>query len=172
MGVSAGQPIRRSMSIRDLDALFAPFHGQRLWRANLTYADALHLHAGDKEPNQNPKLPGEHGSWILDTRGTDWYVFAADGTRVASSNEEPHIQEQKAQYLVGRAVANHAIDPVSGTLVIGFDDSSLFIIRPNEEAKQCPDVPYWELFTPGHMLLEYGPGHVWNYRRSDIGVTP
>jgi len=59
--------------------------------------------------------------------------------------------------LIGRSVEDADIDAETGELRCKLSDGSVLDVKPAaREAEDDP--PYWELITPGGVVLEFGPG--------------
>jgi hypothetical protein len=68
--------------------------------------------------------------------------------------------------LVGRTLEEAVIDPITTELRWRLSDGSRLIVVPApEEAPDDP--PNWELITPEHLTLEFGPGLRWQIAGSD-----
>lgn len=84
-----------------------------------------------------------------------------------SAGELWHLATQDAEWspsdpaqLVGRSVNDADIDEETGELRCKLSDGSLLDVKPaDREAEDDP--PYWELITPGGVVLEFGPGVRW-----------
>jgi len=78
--------------------------------------------------------------WLLATQDAEW------------SPSDPNE-------LLGRVVEDATLDE-TGELRCGFSDGSFLAIEPGIlESEEDP--PYWELITPGGIVLEFGPGIRW-----------
>jgi hypothetical protein len=107
------------------------------------------------------------GAWILGTRGTSWRLHSPAGT--LASSDDPERARQQIAAIEGAKVSAFAVGESDPTLRVSFDNGCQLLVLPTSE-DDAWDLPYWELFTPGHMLLEFGPGGVWSYTRSDKPV--
>jgi hypothetical protein len=68
--------------------------------------------------------------------------------------------------LIGRTVEEARLDPITTELRWRLTDGSLLIVVPAPE--ESPDnPPSWELITPDHFTLEFGPGLRWQIAPSD-----
>lgn len=68
--------------------------------------------------------------------------------------------------LVGRTLEEAVIDPITTELRWRLSDGTRLVVVPApEEAPDDP--PNWELITPDHLTLEFGPGLRWQIAGSD-----
>jgi hypothetical protein len=68
--------------------------------------------------------------------------------------------------LIGFTVEEARLDPITTELRWRLSDGSLLIVVPaSEESRDDP--PSWELITPDHFTLEFGPGLRWQIAPSD-----
>ena len=72
--------------------------------------------------------------------------------------------------LVGRALERAEIDPITTALRCRLSDGSHLQVTPAAE-EAADDPPNWELITPDHLTLEFGPGLRWQIGRSDAPAS-
>lgn len=105
--------------------------------ARIAYPEVLHVEIKDSD--------GE--LWQLATQDADW------------SPSDPAD-------LVGRSVADADIDADTGELRCKLSDGSVLDVRPADREAE-DDLPYWELITPGGVVLGFGPGVRWQIGSAD-----
>jgi len=71
--------------------------------------------------------------------------------------------------LMGRVIEDATIDK-TGELRCRLSDDSLLDIRPGTRESD-EDPPYWELITPGGVVLEFGPGVRWQISSADAPAS-
>lgn len=72
--------------------------------------------------------------------------------------------------LVGRILEEARLDPITIELRWTLSgDSQLIVVPAPEESPDDP--PNWELITPDHFTLEFGPGLRWQIAPSDRGLV-
>lgn len=99
--------------------------------ARIAYPDVLHVEV------RNP-----HGErWRLATQDAEW------------SPIDP-------ERLVGRSIADIAVDGATGELSFRFAEGSALAVRPGA-ANAADDPPCWELLGPNGVVLEFGLGLRW-----------
>jgi hypothetical protein len=109
--------------------------------ARIAYPDVLHVEVRD--------LSG--GLWRLATQDAEW------------SPSDP------AQ-LIGGSIEDADIDEHTGELRCKLSSGSMLDIRPaSVEANDDP--PYWELISPGGIVLEFGPGVRWQISGADARAS-
>lgn len=72
--------------------------------------------------------------------------------------------------LVGRVLEKAELDPVTAALRCRLADGSQLLVTPAAE-EAADDPPNWELITPDHLTLEFGPGLRWQIGRSDTPAS-
>jgi hypothetical protein len=72
--------------------------------------------------------------------------------------------------LLGRSIESADIDEESGELRCRLSDGSEFQIKPADGAND-DDPPYWELISPGGVVLEFGPGVRWQISGVDAQIS-
>lgn len=133
------------------------------WEASFSYGDELGLHFGERIPYSHPKLSHKsHGSWVLDSRGTNWQLEAPTGI-LTTSEASREAMEAQVKKLEGSTVIDLEIGFPQLDLALSFSNQLCFRLLPVPEDDEC-DLAYWELFTPDHYLLEVGPQMTWAYR--------
>ena len=109
--------------------------------ARIAYPDVLHVEVRDT----NGEL------WRLATQDAEW------------SPSDP------AQ-LVGRSIEDAKIEETSCELRCRLSGGSVLDIKPAApEAEDDP--PYWELISPGGVVLEFGPGLRWQISSADAPAS-
>jgi hypothetical protein len=68
--------------------------------------------------------------------------------------------------LVGRSIEDAEIEETSGELRCKLSDGSLLDIKPAAAGAE-DDPPYWEVISPGGVVLEFGPGVRWQIGSAD-----
>ena len=68
--------------------------------------------------------------------------------------------------LAGQVLEHAEIDPSTAELCCRFADGSQLLVIPAAQ-EAADDPPNWELITPDHLTLEFGPGLRWQIGRSD-----
>ncbi len=87
---------------------------------------------------------------IRDSSGRIWRLATQDAAWSPSNPDE----------LVGSSIEDAEIDEDTYELRCKLSDGSSLDVKPAaQEARDDP--PNWELFTPGGMVLEFGPGVRW-----------
>jgi hypothetical protein len=71
--------------------------------------------------------------------------------------------------LIGQMVEDATLDK-TGELRCKLSDGSLLDIKPGTPGSD-EDPPYWELITPGGVVLEFGPGVRWQISSADAPVS-
>lgn len=105
--------------------------------ARIAYPDVLHVEVRDSRG----------GVWRLATQDAQW------------SPSDP------AQ-LVGRSIEDADIDEESGELRCKLSGGAVLDVKP-AAAETNDDPPYWELISPGGVVLEFGPGVRWQISGAD-----
>jgi hypothetical protein len=109
--------------------------------ARIAYPDVLHVE-------------------VCDSRGGIW--------RLATQDAE--FSPSDPGQLVGRSIDDADIDEESGELRCKLSDGSVLDIKPGStEANDDP--PYWELISPGGVVLEFGPGVRWQISGIDAPAS-
>lgn len=109
--------------------------------ARLSYPDVLHVEIRDQAG----------GKWQLATQDAQFSPADLDS-------------------LAGKAVADAAINPVSGELRLGLSDGLALTIAPAPR-EATDDPPNWELITPDGLALEFGPGLRWQISPADASAA-
>ena len=73
--------------------------------------------------------------------------------------------------LVGQVLERAEVDPVTAALRCRLSDGSQLLVTPGPE-EAADDPPNWELITPDHLTLEFGPGLRWQIGRSGSRASP
>lgn len=108
--------------------------------AHRAYPDVLHVEIRDPQGRL----------WRLATQDAEW------------SPGDP-------AELVGRSIEGANVDEGSGELRLGLSGGTLLRVVPAaQEAEDDP--PNWKLFKPEGVVLVFGPGGRWQFRRVDDGV--
>lgn len=157
--------ITQLSDLEELIQLICEIIGETCWKAGLTYGNELTLHIGAKIPYlQKSMLAKEKGAWILGTRATRWRIDFRGDTLVDSNNDLETIK-QKVAAIESNTITNIKISYENLALTVSFTNQSKLILLPNSE--EDVDLPDWEIFTPYHMVLKFGPGAVWSYTSSN-----
>ena len=109
--------------------------------ARIAYPDVLHVE-------------------VCDSRGEIW--------RLATQDAE--FSPSDPGQLVGRSIDDADIDEESGELRCKLSDGSVLDIKPGA-AETEDDPPYWELISPGGVVLEFGPGVRWQISGIDASTS-
>jgi hypothetical protein len=72
--------------------------------------------------------------------------------------------------LIGLTMNDAKVDPITAELRCDLSDGSQLIVEPGTE-EAADDPPNWELITPDHLTLEFGPGLRWQIGSSDSRVS-
>jgi hypothetical protein len=72
--------------------------------------------------------------------------------------------------LIGLRMNDAKVDPITAELRCALSDGSQLIVELGTE-EAADDPPNWELITPGHLTLEFGPGLRWQIGSSDSRVS-
>ncbi len=72
--------------------------------------------------------------------------------------------------LVGQVLEEAKVDPTTIELRCRLSDGSQLVVMPAVEGA-ADDPPNWELITPDHLTLEFGPGLRWQIGSSDRHVA-
>ncbi|MBW3538786.1 MAG: hypothetical protein KY476_00800 [Planctomycetes bacterium] len=107
------------------------------------------------------------GEWMLGTCGTSWKLSTPSGDIDSTEDEEADVEE--AKILEGAKVA--AFEAAVDSLLVSFDNQCSLHVVPTAREAQERDVPLWELFMPGNMFVEFHPGGIWSYKRSDLPAS-
>jgi hypothetical protein len=170
--------------------------GERCLRACFSYGDEVRLHIGGPVPWSSPRLKDEErGAWVLGTRGTPWQLLREENPIVESSANVEREEEILRQTIEGariksveaplaseRTIALQVtvalMSDILGTprraesaLTISFDNGYRFCINPGPD-DDAGDLSYWELLTPDHMLLRFGPRRLWSCVPSNVPTRP
>jgi hypothetical protein len=72
--------------------------------------------------------------------------------------------------LVGQVLEEAKVDPTTVELRCRLSDGSQLVVVPAVE-EAADDPPNWELITPDHLTLEFGPGLRWQIGSADARVS-
>jgi hypothetical protein len=94
---------------------------------------------------------------LIDSQGGEWWFVTWNADYSPTDPAE----------LAGKEVVDAHLDRESGLLTIVFADDSRFLVTPRPQEMEGPDDPeYWQLFTPGELILNWGPcRRLWLKRR-------
>ena len=109
--------------------------------ARLAYPDVLHVEIRDPAG----------GVWRLATQDAEW------------SPPDPGA-------LAGHSVEGAAIGEGSGELRLELSNGARLIVTPGAQ-EASDDPPNWELITPEGLVLEFGPGVLWQISGADARVS-
>ncbi|GAA6614660.1 hypothetical protein [Scytonema sp. NUACC26] len=142
--------------------------GETCWQANLSYGDELILHFGKRIPYSQKSMIGkEKGAWILGTQATQWQIDSPSET-IVTSEDDSEIIKQRLDTIENSAIAAVEVNYPNLALSIIFNNNYKLVLLPNnEDGEEGIDLPYWEIFTPHHMVLKVGSGSTWSYTSSD-----
>lgn len=161
------KPIKNSCDLRKLPRTTEGIIGKKCWKIAFGYGGELHLHFGAKIPYENPKLAGQKkGEWRFNTCGTKWTLVSPDMS-VSSHGADDKVLESKLKVLLNANVKHFEVSIPNNIVTVVFDNDCLLLVIPGP-ADDKFKLPYWELFTPNHMVVSFGPGRRWSYRRSDV----
>jgi hypothetical protein len=96
---------------------------------------------------------------IRDPTGDLWRLATQDAEWSPSDPAE----------LMGRVIEDATIDE-TGELRCKLSGDSLLDIKPGTHESD-EDPPYWELITPGGVVLEFGPGVRWQISSADAAAS-
>lgn len=160
-----------SQDVERIRAITQGLVGETCWQARLTYGDELTLHLGEKRPIPHPLLAGKfEGSWILGTRATEWQL-KCNGELIVNSESPIEVVKDKIRVLENARVVDfdNPTDQFYPPSRLQFSNGCellLNIFVPND-----PELAYYELFTPDHMLLTVGGATPWAYKSADSPVS-
>jgi hypothetical protein len=102
----------------------------------------------------HPAYPETIHLELTDHHGGEWYLSTHDADY---SPSDPDV-------LRGKIVVSADLEGPLGNLTIGFSDGTAFrvTVQPQESPK---DPVNWRLYTPDGVVLVYGPGGSWRFRR-------
>lgn len=164
----ATRSISRAKNPDKLHELVRGIVGQKCWKATFSYGGELVLHFGARLPCDHPKMDDEfEGEWIFGTCGTAWEL-STPTERVLSVERGEAELEKKVAVLENRKVTRFQV--TGDVLAISFNNHcTLRVVPTAEDARH--EVPYWELFMPKDMFVQFRPGAIWSYKRSDVPVS-
>jgi hypothetical protein len=96
---------------------------------------------------------------IRDAAGDLWRLATQDAEWSPSDPAE----------LIGRVIEDATIDK-TGELRCELSDDSVLDIKPGTR-ESGEDPPYWELITPGGVVLEFGPGVRWQISSAEAPAS-
>jgi hypothetical protein len=166
-----GKEIAASSDLFKLHKIVANVIGKKCWKVAFGYGGELRLHLGARIPSENPKMGDEKkGEWRFGSCGTRWILYTLDGS-VASNKRSERTLEKKAKTIEGGSLIGFSVAVPSNDLILTFSNSCLLRVAPSIDDDDG-GIPYWEMFTPDHMILKYGPGKQWSCKASDVPVSP
>ncbi len=164
--------VARSTDLDRLHGVVGGLLNQKCWKVGFGYGEELRLHLGARIPYGSPRMAGKYmGEWRLATCGTTWVLFTPKNGLVHSNRGSERTLAAKAKVLEGARIESLDVSVPSNALVIRFSNKCLFMVIPQPQDDRY-DLPYWELFTPNHMVLAFGPGKRWSFTRSDVPSSP
>lgn len=89
-----------------------------------------------------------------------------DGGLWRFATQDSTFEPSDPSGLIGRTVEEARLDPITTDLRWRLSDGSQLIVVPAPE-ESPDDPPSWELITPDHFTLEFGPGLRWQIAPSD-----
>lgn len=72
--------------------------------------------------------------------------------------------------LVGQTLEEAKVDPITVELRCRLSDGSQLVVVPGPAAA-ADDPPNWELISPDHLTLEFGPGLRWQIGSAEARVS-
>lgn len=105
---------------------------------------------------------------MLGTCGTPWELSTPNGI-VSSVGSSEATLDQSVKSLEESRVTGFEVR--GDILDVSFSNQCGLRIVPTAEDAQEHEVPYWELFMPYNMFVEFRPGGIWSYKRSDLPIT-
>lgn len=174
-------------------ALARQLIGEQLLFARRGYPDELKLHLGTPVTGVGPKGRSlVRGSYVLGAVASAWtFKIARLGVTIYSDDPfapfppphpspwvSPLAEEKLDQYLASTGglsvVAVEVLaHPFGYALSLPLSDGSVLTVVPTpdvvtqQDGRELPPVPDWELFTPYNRYLRVGPGPRWAYLPSD-----
>jgi hypothetical protein len=144
--------------------------GKKCWKAGFSYAGQLRLHFGARIPYASPKMAGKKkGEWMFGTCGTPWILVTPHGS-VSSMEADEDELEQRIKELENAKVTGFGISVPDHALLLTFTGQRCLYVVPTSDDDQW-DVPYWELFLPGDLFIEFGPDGRWTCARSNVTAS-
>jgi len=102
----------------------------------------------------HPAYPETIHLELTDHHGGEWYLSSHDADYSPSDPDA----------LRGKIVVSADLEGPLGNLTIDFSDGTSF--RVTVDPQESPDDPVnWRLYTPDDVVLVYGPGGNWRFRR-------
>lgn len=139
-------------------------HGKTCWKVAFTYGGQLCFHFGRKIAYEHPKLANQFkGEWILNTCGTEWSVQTPSGWVTSSFDEK--AAQSRLKVLEGHRITRFS--QLHSWLIVEFGKSFTLFVCPSVRDTKY-DVPYWELYAPGHLVCSIGQRKTVTCRRSDL----
>lgn len=137
--------------------------GELCWNVYLGYAEELKLDCGEKVLS-GPKLKREfEGVWFLGNSSNYWELYYKGEEIPVGHKEENEISEE-LRYVNNTTIIGFDISYPELVLTISFSNDYQLKLFPEDDEY---NLPYWELFTPDNMVIEFGPNRKWSYERSD-----
>lgn len=134
------------------------------WDARLGYAERLELQIGGKIPS-HPKLKRRfNGEWELINNANYWEIYS-HGEIIRTAEKAPEAVCEDLKGLLDAAISDVEISFPELVFTIKFSNNMAVKLYPEDDKH---NLAYWELFTPGNMVLEFGPNRKWSYDRADI----
>ena len=160
------QSITEATDLQQLKEIISGVVGETCWAASFSYGDELSLDIGAKVPYSQKLMAGkEKGAWMLGTRATVWELKGTSQT-IVTSNDDPETARQKVKVIEGAVITAIETNYPELALTVTFSNGCQLILFPEHD--EDSDLPYWEMFTPYHMILKVGPGAKWSFTRSDV----
>jgi hypothetical protein len=162
--------ITRPSDLEPITQVISGLIGEICWKASLSYGEELTLHIGERIPYSQKSMVGkEKGAWILGTQATQWQIDSPSPSKtIVTSEDNSEIIKQQLDILENSTIAAVEVNYRNLGLSIVFNNKYKLILLPNnEDDEEGIDLPYWEIFTPHHMVLKVGSGSTWSYTNSD-----
>lgn len=134
----------------------------RIRSIRFTYGDEVELevepsHLGSDEPRP----------WLLGTQGSHWSVLDAHGKELATSDTDPEQSEPLLKRLEGAQVDRLSAGYPDPDLIVTLEDGTRMVVQAKGGGK-LHEPPFWEVFTPGNMVVSAGPGAFWSHYPADV----
>jgi hypothetical protein len=94
-----------------------------------------------------------------------------DGGLWRFATQDATFDPQDPESLVGRTLDDTRLDPDTGGFHWRLSGGLRLIVLP-AAGEPFEDLPTWELITPDHITLTFGPGPRWQFSPSDQGLVP
>lgn len=156
------QKVEKAVDLEEVFEITKNLVNLPCWDSYIGYPSQLTLHFGEKEPYNHPRLKGKfRGSYRLLNQGNYFELFANEAIVNLSDKEDEEI-ENELRIIVNTTVIDVDISFPELNLTIHFSNgTSLKLYADDDEY----NLAYWELYTPGDMVLKFGPHRTWSYSK-------